>query len=151
MDRLKRITRLEEFRLGGRYYWLKGGTYRGPFEVREIHFKEDYVMMASPRSDFVVSCFSWRDRYVHAADVALSCRVFHDLPDRVLRSLLDLRVRLRLSRKRVRGFNQCCGNCEFWCPSLEVCRNDKNELDWGAAMPAASHAWCQWWQKAIRS
>lgn len=150
MDRLKRVTGIEEFRLGQRYYWLKGRTYRGPLECREIQFKEDCVKFAAPGSDFVVGSFNWRSRYIHAADVATSCRVFFDLPGRVLRSILDLRVKLHLERKRVRGFNQCCGNCEFWCPSLEVCRNGKNELEWGAPMPAASTAWCQWFQRAIR-
>ncbi len=84
MDHLNRLTRLDEFRLGERYFWLKSKYLRGPLICAEIAFKEDCVVMADPNSDTRYTTYGWRGRYVSALHVSMACRSegFRDDPMR---------------------------------------------------------------------
>ncbi len=86
MDRLNRLTRLEEFQLGGWYYWLKGKCLRGPLICDEIAFKEDCVVLreAYGRAGHGYTTYGWRGRYVSQLHISMACRPegFRDDPMR---------------------------------------------------------------------
>lgn len=57
MDKQNRITRWQEWKIGGIYEWVKGSLIIKNYVLSEINEKDGYVKLND------VKTWSWRNRY----------------------------------------------------------------------------------------
>lgn len=155
MDRLNRVTKIEEFRLGDRYFWLKDHTRIGPYQLAEINYKEQFVKMRPEHGTDWYTTFNWRGRYISAYDVSVSCLVDPSHPGRWtnMKAMMANTKRIletRRAERRTRPHGEACGNCDFYEHELCMCMNDHNQYSNGDFMRnVAFNSWCGYWKRAV--
>ena len=146
MDKQYRLTKWEEWRVGDRYLWLKGGAVTMAGKCVSANREDAYVTFEMP-SGKRVKTISWEGRYISLQHYCLAAKEEFGVGRITNMARLGRWVRSRMIRRKPW---QMCYNCEFYDSSIMICF-ERHNIAAVNNMGILPEDWCQWWSKPGRS